>query len=198
MLNVLNVILNLIGFFISFRWGIFAVAVAAAIRSFLVFPVGQWAVSRLIHQDIRTHLHAFVAPLVSALAMAIALLVLKQPLIGLLNPVELSIVSIGFSLLIFPVSQWAVSQLISKDIQSHFHVFITPLVGAVTMAAALLVINYPLAELLNPLGLIAASTGFGAIVYVSMIRLTAPALFQQVLDMIQVAVSRAKPKQSES
>jgi len=198
MLNVLNVILNLIGFFISFQWGIFAVAVASAIRSFLVFPVGQWAVSRLIHQDIRTHLHAFIAPLASAVAMATALLVIKQPLIRLLNPLELIVVSIVFSLLIFPVGQWSVSQLIPKDIQIHFHVFITPLIGAVTMTTALLVIKYPLAELLSPLGLIVASTGFGAIVYVSMIRLTAPALFQQVLDMIQVAVSRAKPKQNES
>jgi hypothetical protein len=130
--------------------------------------------------------------------MATALLVIKQPLIRLLNPLELIVVSIVFSLLIFPVGQWSVSQLIPKDIQIHFHVFITPLIGAVTMTTALLVIKYPLAELLSPLGLIVASTGFGAIVYVSMIRLTAPALFQQVLDMIQVAVSRAKPKQNES
>lgn len=198
MLNVLNVVLNLIGFFISFQWGIFAVAIASAIRSFLVFPVGQWAVSRLIHQDIRTHLHAFIAPLVSSLVMATALLVLKQPLIGQLNSLQLIVVSIVFSLLIFPVGQWLISQLIPKDIQIRFYGFIIPLISAMTMATALLVINYPLAELLSPFGLIVASTVFGAVVYVSLIRLTAPALFQQVLEMIQVAISRTKPKQNES
>lgn len=198
MLNVLNVILNLLGFAISFRWGIFAVAIASAIRSFLVFPVGQWAVSRLIHQDMRIHLHAFITPLVSALAMTTALLVIKQPLIGLLNPLELTIVSMVFSLLTFPVGQWAVSQLIPKDIQIQFHVFILPLISAVTMATALLVIKYPLAELLNPLGLIIVSSGFGAIVYVAIIRLIAPHLFQQMLDMLQVAASRAKRTQKES
>jgi len=134
MLSALNVALNLIGFAISYRWGIFAVAVASVIRSYLVFPVGQWAVSKLVHEDIRAHLRAFIAPLVSATTMAVAILAIKQPLTGLLNP----------------------------------------------------------------LGLLVICTVLGTILYVAMIRIIAPALFQQVIELVQMVVSRPKRKQSQN
>ncbi|MBW4621277.1 MAG: MOP flippase family protein [Cyanosarcina radialis HA8281-LM2] len=76
-LSALTVVLNLIGFAIAVRWGIVAVAAAFVIRGYLVFPVGQWAVSRLIHTPILTYLQQFVAPLLSSLVMTSAMFVSK-------------------------------------------------------------------------------------------------------------------------
>ncbi len=129
-LSALNAVLNLTGFAIAYRWGIFAVASAAVIRSYLVFPIGQWAISKLIKEGLGKYLRVFISPLMSALIMAAAILAVKQVLIGVLSP----------------------------------------------------------------LALVAVCTAFGAVVYLSLIRLVAPQLFDQVIDIARIVMSKPKPQ----
>ncbi len=77
-LGLLNAGLNLVGFMIAVRWGILAVAWAYVLRGYLVFPVGQWLISRLIALSWLTYLRQFVAPLLGSLLMALTLLGVRQ------------------------------------------------------------------------------------------------------------------------
>jgi O-antigen/teichoic acid export membrane protein len=85
-LSLLSVVLNLTGFAIAIRWGIVAVAAAFVIRSYLVFPIGQWAVSRLIHVRVITYLQQFAVPLASTILMSTVILSTRQILISSLSP----------------------------------------------------------------------------------------------------------------
>ena len=131
-LSALNAVLNLLGFAISYRWGIFAVAVAAVVRYYIVFPIGQWAICQLIQESLGKYLRIFIAPLMSALLMAAAIFIFKQALASTLGPLTLLIVS--------------------------------------------------------PL--------FGAAVYVGLIRLIAPEIFHQILDIAQIILKKSKKAQS--
>lgn len=82
-LSLLTVVLNLIGFSIAVRWGIVAVAAAFVIRGYLVFPIGQWAISRLIHVPVLTYIKQFTAPLVSAIMMTGFVVFIKNWLLGI-------------------------------------------------------------------------------------------------------------------
>ncbi len=75
--SLINAILNIIAFAIAVRWGIIAVAFAYVIRGYLMFPVGQWMVSLLIHTPILTYLRQFLAPLGSAILMMLSMAILK-------------------------------------------------------------------------------------------------------------------------
>ena len=88
-LGLLSATLNLVGFFIAVRWGIVAVSCAYLIRACIIFPIGQWAISRLINIPLIGYLRQFIAPLLSALAMAIAIFATKQILGNFLNPLIL-------------------------------------------------------------------------------------------------------------
>lgn len=77
-LGLLSAGLNLIGFFIAVRWGIVAVAWAYLARACIVFPISQQAISRLIHIPLLGYLRQFVTPLLSSLAMVVAILGIKQ------------------------------------------------------------------------------------------------------------------------
>ncbi|XQQ05453.1 MAG: lipopolysaccharide biosynthesis protein [Leptolyngbya sp. IPPAS B-1204] len=82
-LSLLTVVLNLIGFSIAVRWGIVAVAAAFVIRGYVVFPIGQWAVSRLIHIPVLVYVKQFTVPLLSAITMAGFLFLLRNWLLAL-------------------------------------------------------------------------------------------------------------------
>jgi O-antigen/teichoic acid export membrane protein len=73
-LSGLTFVLNAIGFAIALPWGIVAVAAAFVIRGYLVFPVGQWVVSRLIHTPLLTYLQQFIPALLSSFLMASSLI----------------------------------------------------------------------------------------------------------------------------
>jgi O-antigen/teichoic acid export membrane protein len=82
-LSCLTVVLNLLGFAIAVRWGIVAVAAAFVIRGYLVFPVGQWAVSRLLHTPLFTYLKQFGVPLCSSLLMIVVMVFVRNTLLQL-------------------------------------------------------------------------------------------------------------------
>lgn len=83
--SLLSVTLNIIGFMVAFKWGLAAVAAAYVIRRYLVFPIGQWAISLLIHFSWSTYLKQFVTPMVSAATMAAAMVVLRKGMARWLN-----------------------------------------------------------------------------------------------------------------
>ena len=91
-LGSLKVILNFVGFAIAYRWGIIAVTIAYVLRLYIAFPIGQWAISRLIHVPLLTYLRQFVAPLVSSLIMAAVILVVKQAFTSSVNSLALLII----------------------------------------------------------------------------------------------------------
>ncbi|MBD2073819.1 lipopolysaccharide biosynthesis protein [Phormidium sp. FACHB-592] len=93
-LSLLSMVLNLIGFSIAVRWGIVAVAVAFVVRGYLVFPIGQWAVSRLINAPVLTYLKQFAVPLASAILMSIVILLARHLLLSITNiPILIVLVS---------------------------------------------------------------------------------------------------------
>jgi PST family polysaccharide transporter len=115
-LSMLSVILNFLGFAISYRWGIVAVTFAYTIRSIIVFPIGQWAVSLLIKTPLLTYLRQFVAPLLSAVIMASAILIVKELFLNSFNPGIVIFLSTIFGMIIYGVS----IRLFSPQLFSEF------------------------------------------------------------------------------
>lgn len=91
----------------------------------------------------------------------------------------------------FPFGQWAVSKLIHDPLLEYLRQFVAPLVGSVAMAAAMLAAKQPLQDWLNPQMLILVCTLLGVAVYVTAIRLLSPKLFQQLLELVRLALSRS-------
>ncbi len=84
-LSLLSVVLNLTGFAIAIRWGIVAVAAAFVVRCYLVFPIGQWAIGRLIHVRMLTYFQQFAIPLFSTVVMSVTIFGIRQVLIQIWN-----------------------------------------------------------------------------------------------------------------
>lgn len=92
-LSALNAVLSLVAFGIAYRWGILAVAIATVIRSYIVFPIGQWAICQLIQESLGKYLRIFISPLVSSIAMAGVIWLLKQGLGPDVGPLTTIVVS---------------------------------------------------------------------------------------------------------
>lgn len=71
-LGCLNAVSSVIAFSIAVHWGITAVALALAIRGYVLSPVPLWVVGKLIHLDARHYLGRFGAPLAASVAMVVA------------------------------------------------------------------------------------------------------------------------------
>lgn len=84
-IGLLTTVLNVIGFMIAVRYGIVAVALTYVIRNYVVFPIGQWAVGRLIQVPMLAYLRKFIAPLISSFVIAVAILGAKYFLKGLVR-----------------------------------------------------------------------------------------------------------------
>lgn len=84
-IGLLSTVLNIIGFTIAVQYGIIAVALAYIVRCCVTFPIGQWAVSRLIQVPMLTYLRNFFAPLISSLIIAVAIISTKYFLKNLVN-----------------------------------------------------------------------------------------------------------------
>jgi O-antigen/teichoic acid export membrane protein len=84
-LGLLNAILNIVACLVAVHWGLIAVAVAYVISDYLAFPFSLWAISQLIQTPILTYLRQLIAPLVCALIMVVAILIIKYFLHDWLN-----------------------------------------------------------------------------------------------------------------
>ncbi|MEQ9371497.1 MAG: MOP flippase family protein [Coleofasciculus chthonoplastes F3-SA18-01] len=77
-LKLLSVVLNIVGFAIAYRWGIVAVTAATVIRSIIVFPIGQWVISKIVDIPLWKYLGQFAVPLISSLGMMTVLLISRK------------------------------------------------------------------------------------------------------------------------
>lgn len=72
-LNLLNAIVNVIGFSIAVRWGIEYVALAYVLRSYLLSPLPLFLVKKLIQIDYRHYLKQLAPAIFSAVTMGLAI-----------------------------------------------------------------------------------------------------------------------------
>ena len=100
-ISLLNATVNLIACLIAVRWGIIAVALAYVISSYLVFPVSQWAVNRLIKVELRIYLRQFATPLVSSAIMVGAIIITKRWLSDAVDPKLLLIIGTAVGALVY-------------------------------------------------------------------------------------------------
>ncbi len=118
-LNFLQAVGNVIAFMIALRWGIVAVAAAYVLRGYLMAPIPVLVVQRLINIKLSTYLRQYASPLAGAIVMAIAILVVKHFLSGIINLQALLIVCIvlgavvygATTLLIAPKLVWQIIDL---------------------------------------------------------------------------------------
>ncbi|MCA2686830.1 MAG: lipopolysaccharide biosynthesis protein [Dolichospermum sp.] len=85
-LGLLNATLNVIACLIAVQWGILAVATAYVLSDYLVFPLGQWLLSKLISLSWKTYLAQFIAPITSTVIMGLTILITQQLLSPWLEP----------------------------------------------------------------------------------------------------------------
>jgi PST family polysaccharide transporter len=117
--------------------------------------------------------------------------------LGFAIAVRWGIVAVAFAYLaraciVFPVSQTVVSKLLQAPILVYLKQFASPLLGSMIMVAAIWVARYLLNDLLSVLIQLVVYIMLGAIVYGIAIRLFAPQLFQQILDIVLAASSRTR------
>ncbi|MBW4459937.1 MAG: MOP flippase family protein [Nodosilinea sp. WJT8-NPBG4] len=72
-IQVVNVLVNVVGFFIVVRWGIIAVASVYVIRGYLLLPLSIWAIDRLLKVDYRSYMAQYFSPLFCSLLMTLAM-----------------------------------------------------------------------------------------------------------------------------
>ena len=116
-LKILSVGLNLIGFAISYRWGIVAVTVATVVRSIIIFPVGQWVITRIVVIPLGTYLRQFAVPLISSLGMMAVLIIAKQ---YLMTGINMQILLLGASTLLGTVTYLLMVRILSPKIFCDF------------------------------------------------------------------------------
>ncbi|MEQ9357966.1 MOP flippase family protein [Coleofasciculus chthonoplastes] len=100
-IGLLHTALNLVGFLVAVRWGIVAVALAYVISSYIIFPISQWAISKLIKTPLLIYLKQFMTPLVSSFLMVVCILIAKKIVIDLVNQQVLLVVCIFIGTLIY-------------------------------------------------------------------------------------------------
>ncbi|NJK38557.1 MAG: lipopolysaccharide biosynthesis protein [Oscillatoriales cyanobacterium RM2_1_1] len=76
-ISFMEALLSCIACLVAVKWGITAVAFAHVMSLYVVFPVGQIAVSKLIHVPMATYFQQFIVPLVSTYIMVVSILALK-------------------------------------------------------------------------------------------------------------------------
>ena len=89
-----------------------------------------------------------------------------------------------------PIFLWMVRKLIRIDLRTYVSCLTGPLLGTLTMVAALLGAKYLLNDLIGLYGLLAVCLAIGSLVYVGAIRLISPALFRKVLDLVRSILPR--------
>lgn len=95
-LGLLDAGVNLLGFILVVRWGILAVATVYVARGYLLFPIGQWAIDKLIQTSFLTYLRQLISPFVSSLVMVAIILCAKYLFLDRLN--SLSMLAVGIIL----------------------------------------------------------------------------------------------------
>lgn len=116
-LKSLSVILNLIAFAIAYRFGIVAVTAATVMKGIVVFPIGQWVISRTISIPFGAYLRQFVSPLVSSLFMVLALSAARD---FLMKEIGLESVVLCFCVLLGAVLYFLITRILSPRLYREF------------------------------------------------------------------------------
>ncbi|MEL4894379.1 oligosaccharide flippase family protein [Crocosphaera sp. Alani8] len=119
-LSLVNATLNVIAFAIAVRWGIVAVALAYVIRGYIMFPIGQWMVSILIHAPLKIYLKQFLAPLISTILMTTAIIGVKILFIEILTPLALIVICTVSGIVIYGLAIRLLASEIWKDLLRLF------------------------------------------------------------------------------
>ena len=99
--SLLSATVNFIACLVAVRYGIIAVAAAYVISSYLVFPISQWAVNKLLKINLSIYLKQFVTPLISSVVMIVTIWAAKGYLLGLRDPKLLVIVGTLIGMLVY-------------------------------------------------------------------------------------------------
>ena len=107
---LLTGVVNVIGFAVVVNRGILAVAVSYAVCSYLLVPVSLWSTIRVLDLSTKAYLRLFVAPLVSGIVMASAVLGVKAALAeGMSEPLRLLVlllVAVAAYLVMLSLTAW--------------------------------------------------------------------------------------------
>ncbi|MGF1542582.1 MAG: lipopolysaccharide biosynthesis protein [Pleurocapsa sp.] len=98
---LLHATANLIACLIAVKSGIVAVAVAYVISSYLVFPVSQWAVNKLIKIELTIYLKQFITPVVSSAITLVVILTIRHFLLDIIAAKLLIIVGASSGILVY-------------------------------------------------------------------------------------------------
>ncbi|MBW4661154.1 MAG: MOP flippase family protein [Drouetiella hepatica Uher 2000/2452] len=102
--GLLSAGLNVVGFAIAVRWGIVAVAYAYLARAFILFPITQRAVSKLLQTSLLQYLRQFITPLICSLTMSGIILLAKQLLDSSINSQSLLVFCIVLGVLVYVIA----------------------------------------------------------------------------------------------
>lgn len=100
-INFFSTMVSLIGFAIAVRYGIIAVAVAFALRNYLLCPLFVWIMYKLIKINIWQYLSQFIIPILSSTAMAITLILTKYLLADSMSLQQMLIMNIFLGLSVY-------------------------------------------------------------------------------------------------
>ena len=85
-LSLVSATANVLACATAVRWGITAVAIAYVVSSYLVFPISQWAVNRLLKISFWSYLKQFITPTLGSLVMVGGIFVTKYFLLDVVTP----------------------------------------------------------------------------------------------------------------
>lgn len=125
-ISVLNAVTNVTAFAIVVQYGIVAVAAAYVVRGYVLAPLSLVLMRWLIGIEWGTYLVAFVAPLVSTLAMLAAVLSARWALLDLVSPPVVLLACVPLGALTYTLTLWLIApkrvqqirRLVSKVIPS--------------------------------------------------------------------------------
>ena len=114
-LNLLNSLVNVVGFVIAVRWGIVAVAAAYVIRAYLLSPIPLVLVQRLIDIRISTYLRNFSVPLLAAAVMVITVFFASPNIASHVSPIW----HVALSILLGMIVYFVMAAILSPSLVSQ-------------------------------------------------------------------------------
>ncbi|YAF95755.1 MAG: MOP flippase family protein [Nodularia sp. CChRGM 3473] len=85
-----------------------------------------------------------------------------------------------------PIPVWMIHKLIRINLGTYLQQYIAPLISSLVMVAVILGMKYFLGTSINLYLVLAICIVFGAGVYITMIRLSAPSLFNKVINLVKI------------
>lgn len=103
-LSFLEAVISLIACLFAVQWGIVAVALAYVVSIYIVFPIGQGGVSKLINVPFKTYGQQLVTPTISSLVMIIAILISKYFLENLMDIKFILVIEIAIGIITYSLT----------------------------------------------------------------------------------------------